>query len=148
MFIIKCKHIVGTSFTIWDYISTKPPSLSTHFFHLRVRCHTQTRAICADIEEVQTTNSKGSAEQAEESNPALARQGKTAHQSAQKGGTSNNWVDCSLSASLQSHFSTLRITSFWARMGCTPMMPSCGRWTETVWVKGSDTLAEFYATDV
>jgi hypothetical protein len=43
------------------------------------------------MKEVQTTNSKGSAEQEEESNRPLARQRQTAHQSAQNGGTSNNW---------------------------------------------------------
>ena len=59
-------------------------------------CHNQFRAICADIEEVKTMNSKRSAKQEDESRPPPARQ----RQSAHKRGNCSNGVDCSPSSFL------------------------------------------------
>jgi hypothetical protein len=144
------------SYTRLEYILYKIeiifPQSRLHFQHtfstfawgttLKSERHVQTT-------EVKTTNWKVSAEQEEESNPPLARQRQTAYQSAQKGGRRNNGVDCSRTSSLQSRFSILRLASFWLPKECTTRTPFCGRRrTETAWVKGSDTLAEFFATDV
>lgn len=49
-------NFVGTSpLRSWGYISIRSP-LSTHFFHLCLRCHDRFRVVCPGIREIKTTN--------------------------------------------------------------------------------------------
>jgi hypothetical protein len=70
--IMKFTYVMGTSFTKLRLFFHKVSCIINTFFHVCVRCPNQFRAICAGIEGVKTTNSKGSAEKEDESSPGPA----------------------------------------------------------------------------